>query len=86
MAANPAGPESETETETASTRLMLAIERGFVRSAESLARHYYGLRVRLPYFAGGYFWWYYAEDSRRGPMRRTLGQGLRAEASSWRRR
>ena len=30
--------------------------------ATSLMRYYYGLRVRLPYYVGGYFWWYYDED------------------------
>jgi len=55
-------------------------------SAESLARYYYGLTVKLPYYLGGYFWWYYAEDHGRRPMWRTLRQGFQAEASSWRRR
>jgi hypothetical protein len=32
------------------------------RRARSLMRYYYGLSIRLPYFVGGYFWWYYAED------------------------
>ena len=54
--------------------------------AESLARHYYGLTVKLPYYIGGYFWWYYAEDYNRRPMSRALRQGFQAEASSWRRR
>lgn len=31
-------------------------------AAKSLMRHYYGLPIHLPYFAGGYFWWYYTED------------------------
>jgi hypothetical protein len=31
-------------------------------AAESLIRHYYSLRIRLPYYIGGYFWWYYHED------------------------
>jgi hypothetical protein len=55
-------------------------------SAESLARYYYGLTVKLPYYIGGYFWWYYAEDYSRRPMWRVLRQGFQAEASSWRRR
>jgi hypothetical protein len=33
-----------------------------IRRAASLMRYYYGLPIRLPYFVGGYFWWYYAED------------------------
>jgi hypothetical protein len=36
--------------------------RSTVRRAKSLMRYYYGLSIRLPYFVGGYFWWYYAED------------------------
>ena len=55
-------------------------------SAESLARYYYGLTVKLPYYLGGYFWWYYAEDYGRRPMWRALRRGFQAEASSWRRR
>jgi hypothetical protein len=31
-------------------------------AARSLMHHYYSLPIHLPYFAGGYFWWYYAED------------------------
>lgn len=31
-------------------------------TAQSLVSRYYGLRIKLPYYAGGYFWWYYAED------------------------
>ncbi len=30
--------------------------------AQGMLRYYYGLRVALPYFVGGDFWWYYAED------------------------
>jgi len=54
--------------------------------AESLARHYYGLTVKLPYYIGGYFWWYYAEDYSCRPMWRALRQGFQAEASNRRRR
>jgi hypothetical protein len=55
-------------------------------SADSLIRYYYGLAVRLDYFVGGYFWWYYAEDYSRGPLWRVLQRGFTAEAASWRRR
>ncbi|GAA3030290.1 hypothetical protein GCM10020229_47160 [Kitasatospora albolonga] len=24
--------------------------------------YYYGLKIDLPYYVGGHFWWYYAED------------------------
>jgi hypothetical protein len=30
--------------------------------ARSIVRHYYGLRLPLPYYVGGEFYWYYAED------------------------
>ena len=31
--------------------------------AQSIASYYYGLQLGLPYYVGGYFWWYYAEDA-----------------------
>jgi hypothetical protein len=31
-------------------------------AAQSLMRYYYGLDIALPYYVGGYFWWYYDED------------------------
>ncbi len=31
-------------------------------TAESIMRSYYGLDINLPYYVGGYFWWYYDED------------------------
>jgi len=57
------------------------------RAATSLIRYYYGLRVRLPYYAGGYFWWYYAEDclpSTVKPFWRALSAGFRAEKATQR--
>jgi hypothetical protein len=30
--------------------------------AEGMIRYYYSLAIRLPYYVGGYFWWYCAED------------------------
>jgi hypothetical protein len=36
---------------------------GATRStAVGLIRHYYRLRVAVPHWIGGCFWWYYAED------------------------
>ena len=32
------------------------------RAATSMISYYYGLPIHLPYYAGGYFWWYYSED------------------------
>lgn len=51
-------------------------------AARSLIRHYYGLSVPLPYFAGGYFWWYYAEDCvpHAKPLWSALSAGFRAQA------
>lgn len=57
-------------------------------AARSLIRYYYGLRVRLPYYAGGYFWWYYAEDClpyRKRPLWRAVSAGFRAELAALRR-
>jgi len=31
-------------------------------AAQSLMSYYYGLDITLPYYVGGYFWWYYDED------------------------
>jgi hypothetical protein len=56
--------------------------------ARSLISYYYGLRIRLPYFVGGYFWWYYAEDClpySGKPLWSSLRAGFRAEAASLRR-
>jgi len=30
--------------------------------AQSIMSYYYGLSIPLPYYCGGYFWWYGAED------------------------
>jgi hypothetical protein len=58
-------------------------------AAAALIRRYYGLPIRLPYYAGGYFWWYYAEDClpyQSRPLWRALDAGFRAEAAALRRR
>ncbi len=31
--------------------------------AQSIAAYYYGLHIDLPYYVGGYFYWYLAEDA-----------------------
>lgn len=54
-------------------------------SAKSLVRYYYGLAVRLPYYVGGYFWWYFAEDGLPdpgAPLWAPLRAGIQAEARS----
>ncbi len=56
-------------------------------SAKSLMRYYYGLRVKLPYYVGGYFWWYYDEDClpyTAKPLWRVLRSALQAEAAGLR--
>lgn len=50
--------------------------------ARSEIAYYYGLRIGLPYYVGGYFWWYYAED--RALLGKALASGFRAEAAAFR--
>jgi hypothetical protein len=55
-------------------------------SAQSLVRYYYGLKVNLPYFVGGSFWWYFAEDAlpyTSKPLWTTLQAGFQAEAAAY---
>jgi hypothetical protein len=64
------------------------VRRHTIAAARSLISYYYGLRIRLPYYAGGYFWWYYAEDClpySRKPLWSALRAGFQAEAASLRR-
>ena len=64
------------------------VRRHTIATARSLISYYYGLRIRLPYYAGGYFWWYYAEDClpySSKPLWSALRAGFRAEAASLRR-
>jgi hypothetical protein len=53
-------------------------------TGRSLIHYYYGLRITLPYYVGGYFWWYYNEDCARPPgrLRAALRSGFRAEESA----
>jgi len=54
-------------------------------TAGSLIRYYYGLRIRLPYYIGGYFWWYYREDClpyTTKPLWRVLATGFKNEAAA----
>ena len=41
-------------------------------------------RPRLPYYAGGYFWWYGAQDAlrKRAPLGEALGTAFEAEAAA----
>jgi len=54
-------------------------------AAADLMRYYYGLPIRLPYYAGGYFWWYYAEDclpAGRAPLWTALQTAFAAQRAS----
>jgi hypothetical protein len=56
-------------------------------AAGALLRSYYGLHIRLPYYAGGYFWWYFAEDClpyRLKPLWSVLRSAFGAETASQR--
>jgi hypothetical protein len=55
-------------------------------TADSMIHYYYGLSVKLPYFVGGYFWWYFTEDGlpfTSKPLWGALGNGFQAEAATW---
>lgn len=57
--------------------------------AEGMIRYYYGLPIRLRYFAGGYFWWYCDEDCvpySSKPLFAALRSGFTAESAALRRR
>jgi hypothetical protein len=54
-------------------------------SAESMVSYYYGLSIDLPYYVGGYFWWYFKEDClpyTSKPLWASLQHGFTAEAAS----
>ncbi len=54
-------------------------------TARSLMTYYYGLKIGLPYYIGGYFWWYYAEDcipAVSKPLWPVLDRGFKAETSA----
>ena len=56
-----------------------------ISTAKSMIGYYYGLRIHLPYYAGGYFWWYYYEDClpyATKPLWQALRRGIQAEAAS----
>jgi hypothetical protein len=52
-------------------------------AARSLMAYYYGLDITLPYYVGGYFWWYFTEDClpTTKPLWSTLVAGFDAEAA-----
>jgi hypothetical protein len=54
-------------------------------TAQSIMSYYYGLGVNLPYYVGGYFWWYYDEDClpiATKPLWGTLQRAFAAEAAA----
>jgi hypothetical protein len=54
-------------------------------TAQSLMSHYYGLDIALPYYVGGYFWWYYDEDClpiTTKPLGATLRAAFASEAAA----
>lgn len=54
-------------------------------TARSLIAYYYSLKIDLPSYIGGYFWWYYAEDCIPAASKSlwlVLDHGFRAEASA----
>jgi len=63
------------------------VRRHTIAAARSLISYYYGLRITLPYYAGGYFWWYYAGDClpySSKPLWPALRAGFQAETVSMR--
>jgi hypothetical protein len=55
-----------------------------LRTARQIMRWAYARNPGLPYYIGGYFWWYGAEDALRpgGPLRTALRAAFRSEASA----
>ncbi len=54
-------------------------------TARSLMSYYYGLQISLPYYVGGYFWWYYDQDClplATKPLWSTLQSALASEAAA----
>lgn len=53
-------------------------------SAQQIMRWSYSLGVALPYYVGGYFWWYGAQDALRpaGLLRETLAEAFTLEAAA----
>jgi hypothetical protein len=54
-------------------------------TARSLMDYYYGLDIDLPYYVGGYFWWYYDEDClpfTTKPLSATLQSAFASESAA----
>lgn len=57
------------------------VRRGSLGKAEQIMRWAYSLDPALPYYVGGYFWWYGAEDALRppAPLRSALASAFEEE-------
>jgi hypothetical protein len=58
-----------------------AVSSSSAAKAREIMRWAYGLRPKLTYYAGGYFWWYAAEDALHpgAPLRRDLSRAFAEE-------
>lgn len=52
------------------------------QQARSIMGYYYAVRVAEPYYIGGYFWWYWAEDMNLPGMPAALKDAFRSERSA----
>lgn len=61
-----------------------AARRASAARAKQIMAWAYSLRPGLPYYAGGYFWWYAAEDALHpgARLRAALGEAFEAEAAA----
>jgi hypothetical protein len=61
-----------------------AVTRNTVKKAKQIMKWAYSLAPGLPYYVGGYFWWYAAEDAlqRGAPLRKALRAAFEEEAEA----
>jgi hypothetical protein len=62
-----------------------AVQSKTLASAQSMVSYYYGLSINLPYYVGGYFWWYFKEDAlpyTSKPLWTSLAHGYTGEAAN----
>ncbi len=59
-------------------------KRRTLSQARQIMQWAYSLNPQLPYYAGGYFWWYGAQDAlrKRAPLREALGAAFEEEAAA----
>lgn len=60
------------------------VRKSTLAKAEQIMQWAYSLSPRLPYYAGGYFWWYGAEDALRpgAPLREALAIAFNEESAA----